>query len=153
MPDEPAVVVLNEVKGQGAGDDYVELYNLGPGAKTLTGYKISDGSNAFVFPAGTVIDEDSYVLLLLGDALTPGGPYMCFTPNPVCYHVTTWGIAASGESMLFMSPTNETLDSTFYPDETGPDGIENGQSWGRYPNGTGGFQATDQTPEADNVLP
>jgi hypothetical protein len=149
--DEPAVVVINEVKGQGSGDDYIELYNLGPGAKNLTGYRLTDDNNAFVFPCGTVIPEHGYMLLLLGDLLTPGGPFTCFTPNP-CFH-ETWGVSASGEDVFFRDPSNQVLDTTFYPDEMGADGVANGESWGRFPNGTGGFQATDITPEDDNALP
>lgn len=146
--EELAVVVLNEIKGEGSGDDFIELYNLGPGQKTLSGYKLADNSNAFVFPEGTLIPEGGYVLLLIGDLLVPGGPFMCFTPYLTCFHDTGWGISQNGEDVFFRDPGNQQLDTTNYPLS-----VVDGESWGRYPDGTGDFVVTDPTPEADNELP
>jgi hypothetical protein len=138
------VVVLNEVKGQGAGDDFIELYNRGPGLMTLDGYKVSDGGNFFTFPPNTMLAEGAYLLVLLGQP-TAGGGFTCFTSNP-CFH-DTWGIAQTGESALFEDPSYRILDSTTYPGT-----LVDGQTWGRYPNGTGMFQPTSPTPEAANLL-
>jgi hypothetical protein len=149
-PHGPAVVVLNEVKGQGSGDDYIELYNIGPGTFDLEGYGISDANNTFVFPSGASLPEAGYMLLLLGQ--TPsGGPFNCFTPNP-CFHAT-WGISQGGEAVYFRGRQNQVLESTDYPNQNGPDALTNEQTWGRFPDGSGAFGATRPTPEARNQAP
>jgi hypothetical protein len=149
-PGNP-VVVLNEVKGQGPGNDFVELYNLGPGALALEGYGLSDQNNTFVFPSGATIVEGGYVLLLLGQMAPVNGNYTCFTPNP-CYHAT-WGISQNGETVYFRGRQNQVLDQTAYPSQTGAGSITNDQTWGRLPDGTGAFRATRPTPEKVNQGP
>ncbi|MFZ5891496.1 MAG: lamin tail domain-containing protein [Myxococcota bacterium] len=143
-------VVLNEVKGQGSGDDYIELYNRGTGTANLEGYGVSDENNTFIFPAGTTLAPNQFMLLLLGQTAV-GGTYTCFTPNP-CFHAT-WGISQNGENVYFRGRQNQVLDSTMYPAQTGSNGLTNEQTWGRYPNGTGSFVANRRTPEAPNSLP
>lgn len=143
-------VVLNEVKGQGSGDDYVELYNRGSGTLALEGYGISDSNNTFIFPAGASLAPKQYVLLLLGQTAV-GGTYTCYTPAP-CYHAT-WGISQNGENVYFRGRQNQVLDMTLYPSQSASGGLTNEQTWGRYPNGTGSFAATRRTPEAENLLP
>lgn len=149
-PIGTADVVLNEVKGQGAGDDYIELFNRGTVALDLQGYGISDESNTFVFPAGAKLEANEFVILLLGQTAV-GGTYQCFTPNP-CYHAT-WGVSQNGENVYFRGPQNQVIDTTRYPDQASASGLTNEQTWGRYPNGTGSFVATQRTPEVTNRLP
>lgn len=141
------VVVLNEVKGQGSGDDFMEIVNRGPGALNLEGYGLSDQNNTFIFPSGATIPEGGYVLLLLGQT-TVTGNFTCFTPNP-CFHAT-WGISQNGETVYFRGRQNQVLDSTTYPSQTGTGALTNEQTWGRIPNGSGAFRATRPTPEAAN---
>jgi hypothetical protein len=147
----PPLVVVNEVKGQGSGDDYVEIYNLGPGALALEGYGLSDANNTFIFPSGARIVEGGYVLLLLGQTAPVNGNYTCFTPNP-CYHAT-WGISQNGENVYFRGRQNQVLDQTSYPSQTGAGALTNDQTWGRLPDGTGTFRATRPTPEKINQSP
>jgi hypothetical protein len=149
---EPAdgVVVLNEVKGQGDGDDYIELFNRGPGNADLGGYGIADASNTFLIPSATILEPGEYLLLLLGRSDLVGN-FTCFTPNP-CFHAS-WGVAQDGEMVYLRSATNAVIDSTEYPDQTGPNGLANGQSWGRLPNGTGTFGPARLTPEVLNQAP
>jgi hypothetical protein len=143
-------VVLNEVKGQGSGDDYIELFNRGTAALDLEGYGISDESNTFIFPAGARLEPNEFLLLLLGQ-IAVGGSYTCFTPHP-CYHAT-WGVSQKGENVYFRGRQNQVIDTTLYPDQGSSSGLTNEQTWGRYPNGTGSFVATQRTPEATNLLP
>ena len=60
------VVVLNEIEGQGDGDDYIELFNRGPGDADLGGYGIADENNTFLIPSATILEPGEYLLLLLG---------------------------------------------------------------------------------------
>jgi hypothetical protein len=146
------VVVLNEVKGQGSGDDYIEIFNRGPGTLNLEGYGLSDESNTFFFPAGSSIAQGGHVLLLLGQPQpAPNATFMCFTPNP-CYHAT-WGISQNGETVYLRGLQNQVLDSTGYPSQSGGSAITNDQTWGRLPDGQGTFRATRPTPEAVNQAP
>jgi hypothetical protein len=146
------VVVLNEVKGQGSGDDYIEIFNRGPGTLNLEGYGLSDESNTFFFPAGSSITQGGHVLLLLGQPQpAPNATFMCFTPNP-CYHAT-WGISQNGETVYLRGLQNQVLDSTGYPSQSGGSAITNDQTWGRLPDGQGTFRATRPTPEAVNQAP
>jgi hypothetical protein len=151
-PGTPPVIVLNEVKGQGSGDDYIEIYNRGPGALDLEGYGLSDQSNTFFFPAGATIAQGGHVLLLLGQPQPlPNSAFMCFTPSP-CYHAT-WGISQDGESVYLRGRQNQVLDTTTYPNQNGANAITNDQTWGRLPDGEGAFRATRPTPEAINQAP
>ena len=71
--------------------------------------------------------------------------YTCFGLDRLLL-TTTWGVSASGEDVFFRDPQNQVLDSTTYPDEPGAEGIANGESWGRLPNGTGGFRRPTSRP-------
>jgi hypothetical protein len=152
MGGEPAdgVVVLNEIKGQGDGDDYIELFNRGPGDADIGGYGIADASNTFLIPSETMLGAGEYLLLLLGRSDLVG-EFTCFTPNP-CFHAS-WGVAQDGEMVFLRNATNAVVDTTEYPDQAGMNGLANGQSWGRFPNGTGAFGATRLTPEVQNQAP
>lgn len=145
------VVVLNEVKGQGSGDDFVEIYNRGPGTLDLSGYLLVDqGNNDFVFPNGTSIVQGDHVLLLLGQTSPGSGPFTCFVPNHPCFHAN-WGISQNGETVYFRDPQGLLLDSTAYPSQSGASALTNEQTWGRIPDGSGPFRATRVTPEAENL--
>ncbi|MGC4088792.1 MAG: lamin tail domain-containing protein [Polyangiaceae bacterium] len=143
-------VVLNEVKAQGSGDDYIEIYNRGTTTAELEGYGVSDSNNLFIFPAGTTLAPNSFLLLLLGQT-DLGGTYTCYTPRP-CFHAS-WGVNNDGEVVSFRGRTNQVLDTTTYPAQTGSMGLADDQSWGRYPDGTGVFRANRRTPESTNLLP
>jgi hypothetical protein len=146
-----AVVVINEIKGQGSGSDYIELYNLGPGTKALDGHAITDGSNTLKFPVGTTLAEGAFLLILLQQSAQSGG-VTCMTPNP-CFH-DTWGVSSSsGETVSMKGPGGETLDIANYPAVSTPQGLTDGQAWGRLPDGTGSYQAVAVTPEAANTAP
>ncbi|HEX6274113.1 MAG TPA: lamin tail domain-containing protein [Polyangiaceae bacterium] len=147
---EAGVVVLNEVKGQGDGDDYIEIYNRGPGVAAIGGFGIADENNTFVIPMGTTLAPDEYLLLLLGRSDVIGN-FTCFTPNP-CFHAS-WGVAQDGEMVFLRDAANSVIDTATYPDQAGPNGVENGESWGRFPDGTGSFTRTRLTPERENQEP
>ena len=144
------VVVINEVKGQGDGDDYIEIFNRGPGPTDVGGYGIADASNTFLIPSATTLEAGEYLLLLLGRSDLVG-EFTCFTPNP-CFHAS-WGVAQDGEMVYLRDASNTVVDATDYPDQAGMNGLANGESWGRLPNGTGDFVATRLTPELQNQAP
>jgi hypothetical protein len=64
----------------------------------------------------------------------------------------TWGVSNNGEAVFLRSAANAVLDTTVYPDQAGPNGLTDAQSWGRFPDATGPFQATIPTAEAPNQL-
>jgi hypothetical protein len=142
------VVVINEVRGQGTGDDYIELVNAGPGLAHLGGLSIADSdlSHRFVFPNTTALAKGAYLLILLNQSSTR--ETTCYTPNP-CFHVT-WGVSNNGEAVFLRSAANVVLDTTVYPDQNGTGGLEDTQSWGRLPDTSGTFQATTPTAEMPN---
>ncbi|MBI5302527.1 MAG: lamin tail domain-containing protein [Chloroflexi bacterium] len=80
-------IVISQVYGGGGGSgyylyDYVELFNLGTSAASLTGWSLqygsatgnfgSSSSNIYAFPAGTTIQPGRYLLVQLGSAGSSG---------------------------------------------------------------------------------
>lgn len=147
----PVGVVINELKGQGSGSDYIELYNPGPAAANLAGAYVGDDSaNRITFPEGTLILANSYVLVRLQQPTTSGMETSCFGYSP-CFDGTVWGIAAGGEVIFFYDRDGVLLDTMTYPNEMGPNGVENGQAYGRVPDGSETLGAITQSPGFANV--
>ena len=133
-------VVLNEIRGQG-GVDFIELFNRSDRAVDLSGYGVSDGTNTFVFPTDTCVPALGYLFVQRrGDG--------CVVAEG-CFFIT-WGVSALGETILLIDAAEATVDATTYPDEDSPSGLDNGETWGRLPNGSGSFQATVATAGAAN---
>ncbi len=163
--DEPCVfggascefdVVLNEVRGQG-GTDYIELYNRGADPVDLVGCSITDGSpnnpnagHRLIFPdtpTGDVLDT----VIPAGEALyfqDVGDGTSCLSSN--CGGFFDFGISAGGDSVFLLDPDSVVLDTIDYPDETSMDGLTNGQTLGRYPDGGEAQGAMAPTPGAPN---
>ncbi len=118
--EEPlAGVVINEILAHTDPPlvDFIELFNTTMQPINLSGAWLSDDidTNKFRIPNGTII---------------PARGYVAFTQSQLGF-----GLSADGES-VFLVNSNETrvIDAVDFP------GQENGVSWGRYPNGTPGFQ-------------
>jgi hypothetical protein len=131
----PTDVVINELKGQGSGEDYIELYNPGAEVADIGGcYVVDDSNNRVTFPQGATIGAESYVVVRLQRTTSTGMVTNCFGFTP-CYDGITWGIAASGEVIFFHDSKGILLDQLAYPDEAGAQGVADGHSFGRIPNG------------------
>jgi len=148
----PTAVVINELKGQGSGDDYIELYNPGTEAADLAGsYVADDSNNRFTFPAGATIAPDGYVVVRMQPTGTSTGMVTtCFGFTP-CYVTIGWGISASGEVISLRDAQGLLLDELTYPDEGGPGNVGNGNALGRIPDGAETTGPIDTSPGATNV--
>jgi hypothetical protein len=124
-------VVINELvadplPGQ---EDWIELYNNDSVPIDISDWSLSDGGNFFFFPAGTVLDPDSYLTLDRGVA----GSF-------------TFGLAKDGEVLSLFDDSNVLMDTTSWimGQADQPDGR------GRLPNGTGPFQTLLPTKNGAN---
>ncbi|MCA9169498.1 MAG: lamin tail domain-containing protein, partial [Planctomycetales bacterium] len=77
------------VEHDGSFPDVVELYNFGSTQVDLSGMGLSDNPSApaqFVFPAGTTLDPDQYLVVYADSATTPG------------FHLG-FGLSSAGETL------------------------------------------------------
>jgi hypothetical protein len=150
----PTDVVINELKGQGSGDDYIELYNPGTEPADIGGcYVVDDSNNRVTFPKGAVIGAQSYVVVRLQQTSSTGMVTSCFGFTP-CYHGITWGISASGEVIFLHDSNGILLDQLTYPDEAGSGNVGDGHAFGRIPNGAATTGAILTSPgAANNAVP
>jgi hypothetical protein len=120
----PEEVAINEVYS--AGDDWVELFNSSNEPKNIGGYKIfDDETDKYAIPSGTIIPANGF-LVLNCDGLAAG------------LH-TNFKITSDGET-IYLENTNGTLiDKAEVPT------MNSGQSFGRYPDGTGPYQISGNT--------
>lgn len=140
------IVVINEFMASndslsgisdpaGGYPDWIEIYNPGATGFDLAGYKVSDNytvTDKFVFPAGSFIDGNGYVIIWADKDLEEEGFHADFR------------LAAEGERIILSAPDNTVLDSiTYGPQETNV-------SFARIPNGTGPFTFRAPTFSANN---
>lgn len=159
----PGRVVINEVRG--AGEDWVELYNVGGATVDLSGYGLTDSDSAdgtsariataLRFPSGTTLGAGEY-LLVVADLSMPGmGPQtVCLmSGGPMrCLHAG-FGISASrGEAVHLLDPSDRVIERADYPAD-GDAGVPAGQTFARVPNGVGAFTRAMPTPGASNRAP
>ena len=137
-------VVINELLASndttkadqdGDFDDWVEIYNKGTVAVDISGYMLSDDNtelDLFVFPMGTTIAANSYIVVWADKDTDQDG-----------YHAD-FKISASGET-IYLADSNSTIVDSI---EFGAQNVD--ESYGRYPNGTGNFKVMDPTFGAEN---
>lgn len=147
----PTDIVINELKGQGNGDDYVELYN----PATLPAdigrcYVVDNSNNRVTFPLGAIIAPQSFVVVRLQQPATSGMVTTCFGYSP-CYDGVQWGISASGEAIFLHDAGGVLLDTLTYPDEAGPNNVGDGHGFGRIPDGAATTGAILTSPGAPNI--
>lgn len=146
----PTEVLLNELKGQGAGDDYIELYNPGTEAADLSGcYVVDDSNNRVTFPPGATIAAQGFVVVRLQQAVSTGMVTTCFGFSP-CYDGLSWGISAKGEVIFLHDSAGVLLDTLIYPSDVGPNNVGDGNAFGRIPNGGATTGAIIISPGAAN---
>ncbi len=124
-------LVINELAAAGEPTDWFELYNGGTAPIRLAGVGFSDDP-AVPFK-GT-----------FGDVmLAPGGYFLQEVSDEAV------GFKLGGDELLLVtSPDGRTLDNVDWNEGDSPAG----QSYGRYPDGTGGFKTLlNPTPGAMNV--
>lgn len=139
-------VVLNEVSPK--GDDWVELYNPTSAPIDLSGWGLADldpvsmgpkTAESVVFPAGTSLSPGAYLLVVANLANATPGPQTDCLPSggpDTCYQAA-WGIGgAEGDTIFLLAPDGAvSAEVTLAPDVTA-----SGESYCRFPNGSGDFQ-------------
>ena len=127
---EDVTVVINEiVSNPSTGEDWVELYNTGDERIYLEGLTLQDdASDPWTFE-GLSIAPKAY-LVVTCDGLNENGS-------------TSFKFSKDGDTLVF-AVDGETIDSVSFG------ALEEDQSWGRLPNGTGEFQTLKPTPGAEN---
>ncbi len=129
-----STVVINELMASndtivtdeaGEYDDWIELYNLTEDTVDLSAYFLTDKPdvpNKWVFPEGTKIAPDDY-LIIWADEDQEQGPLH-----------TNFKLSAAGEILTLLSPNLEVIDEVNYGQQL-PD-----SAYARVPNGTGDFE-------------
>ena len=136
-------VVINEVFASGsspAAPDWVELENLTPAAIDLGGYQMRDNLVADLtkLPAGTSIAARAYLIVYCDDQADGGIPSGVHLPFKLS--------SSKGDEVHLLDPAGTELDETIF----GAD-VPSDKSWGRLPDGTGGFVRTTPTEGQPNL--
>jgi hypothetical protein len=118
----------------GEYDDWIELYNNSSSPINLDTYYLSDDAGdlmKFQFPIGATIAAGAYYIVWADNDLTQADVHAGFK------------LSSSGET-LFLSDASGVVDQVVF-------GAQNtDETYGRFPNGTGSFQAMVPTHSAQN---
>lgn len=116
----------------GETDDYIELYNLGPGPSALKGLSLEDGSGRHPLPDLT-LSEGQTLLLWTDDDEKQGQLHLPFK------------ISSQGEGLRLLAADGSVLDAVQVPP------LMEHQAYLRVPDGSGEFSACDwATPARKN---
>lgn len=108
-------VTINEVctqnrtcftDGSGGAPDWIELYNPGNSAVSLSGYGLSDtpGEIRFTFPEGASIGAGEYLTVIADKGESAGGVWY-----------TGFSLSKSGETLVLTSPDGNTAETVEIP--------------------------------------
>ncbi|MBN2685075.1 MAG: CotH kinase family protein, partial [Pontiellaceae bacterium] len=142
-----AAVMINEFMASNAGtltdsqgdfDDWIEIYNSGPGTADLSGMYLTDdllNSTKWQIPAGTLVEQGNYLLIWADEDVLDSGLHANFK------------LSAGGEEIGLYSADGMTLlDSIAFGDQT------EDISYGRFPNGGSSWLFMNSpTPNAANI--
>jgi len=138
-------LVINEIQASNANtisddsgeyDDWVELYNNSASDISLSGYFLSDDSgdlSKWAFPSVT-ISANSYLIIWTDNDTSQTGNHANFK------------LSAAGEALLLVNPGLTIIDELVFGAQI------TDRSYGRYPNGTGGFAELYPTYNGENSL-
>ncbi len=154
-------VVINEIHA--AGDDWVELKNIGPTSVDLSGLVLADTDtdvdggaprlgDGMTFPAGTTLAAGQHLLIVADLSMPAMGPQMsCLgDAGPMTCYYAGFGISAPrGERIYLLTAAGSEIAHSDIP----PNAATTGRSWGRLPDGTGDFMLTIETPGRANAAP
>lgn len=115
---------INEISA--SGDDWVELYNSTGSQKNISGYRIQDDGDAeYTLPAGTTVPANGYLIIYCDDTNTG-------------LH-TNFKLSSTGETVTLKNGSGEIAEAVTYPK------LDNGQSYGRYPDGSDNLAVSGNT--------
>lgn len=117
---------INEIYA--SGPDWIELYNSTDNIKNISGYAIKDdGDVSYTLPAGTVVAPKGYLVLVCDDGNTGLR--------------TNFKLSSGGETVTLKNSQGEVAEAVTYPK------LDNGQSYGRYPDGAENFSISGLSSE------
>ncbi|MEO9534226.1 MAG: CotH kinase family protein [Crocinitomicaceae bacterium] len=119
----------------GEFDDWVELYNNTGSAIDLGGYFLSDDPavlNKWIFPVGTTIEANDYLIVWCDNDILQTGLH------------TGFKLTSNGETVILSDASLNPINEVVFPE------VSPNHTYGRYPNGTGGFIPMVPTFEAEN---
>lgn len=138
-------VVLNEfmaknettIANEGTYPDWVELYNTSASPVDISGWALTDDParpTRFIFPAGTLVSGNGYLLVWCDSLVTAPGLH------------TGFGLSQNGQTFLALyNQFQFVVDQVVF-------GIQiTDKSCGRVPDGTGAWLLNAPTPESSNV--
>lgn len=106
---------INEIYA--SGEDWVELYNSLEISKNMSGYRIYDNPDAkYILPAGTTIPAKGYLILTCNDLGTGLN--------------TNFKLTSAGETVYLENASGTLINRVTFP------ALNEGQSYGRYPDGS-----------------
>jgi hypothetical protein len=139
-----STVVINEIMPSnnetasdqdGEFNDWIELYNNTSSTIDISGYHLSDSvadPTKWVFPDGTTIGANDYLIVWADNDILQTGLHANFK------------LSSGGETIVFSDELGLPINTVTYPEV-----LDNG-TYGRYPNGTGGFIPMVATHDAEN---
>jgi hypothetical protein len=137
-------IVINEINynssNQFNAGDWIELYNSSSQSVDMSDwiFRDSDPTHAFVFPNGTILGPDQYLVLLEDSSLFTS----CFHGVENFIGQMDFGLSGSGEFMKLIDDKGRGIDSLTYDDQA---------PWPTEPNGQGAtLELID--PASDNSL-
>ncbi len=139
-------LVINEVNS--APDDWIEFMNIGERGLDISGYQIRDNSDdhRWKFPEGTTVTPGALFFVKAGE--TVGLMYDDTTER---YETGKFDIGiGSGDSIRLYDDKENIIDEYSWTAHASYDGQDSSASYGRYPDGTGSFVLTKETPNAAN---
>ncbi len=119
----------------GEFDDWIELYNRGDEDVNISGYYLSDNEenlSKYAIPDGTTLAANEYLIIWADEDGSQDGLHANFK------------LSKSGETILLMDRDTSILDSIVYNNQ------DDDISYARLPNGTGSFQKSEPTFNANN---
>jgi len=151
----PGSVVINELKGQGGGPDWIELTNPGQKPMVIDGYTVAqaagttgppDVAGFLTFPQGTTLAAGAFLMVVAQQPSIGGPTTSCQTIAATCFTVT-WGISMSGERIYLL---NADAGKSVSQQVDYPGTVMTGQTYARATNGA--FQAAAPTPGQQNGI-
>ena len=131
LTDDPDSIAFNEVFSTGS-PDWIELYNYGEEDIELAGWKVYDQEeNLHELPSGAIVEAGGFIILYCDDqGVELNLPFK---------------LSSQGESISILRPDDQIVDRLDFP------ALDDGQSYARFPDGTGSWQTTGfATPSATN---
>ena len=118
-------IVINEINYRSADDfdpeDWIEFYNNSDQNVNISGWYFSDSDDThkFIFPSGTILNSNSYLVLTRDDALFEN----LFPEVTNKIGDMDFGLSGDGERIRLFNSSDEVIDELIYNDK-GPWPIE-----------------------------